>query len=79
MYTTRGVHSLVKGMCGKQIGQAVKLQVLYSFQVNIYFVIFDSFLCFKLSQKPRYRFAYQWLDNVAINKHAAFDPNIPCG
>ena len=25
------------------------------------------------------RFAYQWLDNVKINKYAKYDPNIPCG
>ena len=29
--------------------------------------------------KPRHRFAYQWLDNIKINKFAKFNPNIPCG
>ena len=26
---------------------------------------------------PRHHFAYQWLDNIKINKYAKFDPNIP--
>ena len=28
------------------------------------------------SAKPHRRFAYQWLNNVKINKYAKFDPNI---
>ena len=31
------------------------------------------------SAKPRRRFAYQLLDNIKINKHARFYPNIPRG
>ena len=31
------------------------------------------------SAKPRHHFAYQWLDNVEMNKYAKFYPNIPCG
>ena len=33
------------------------------------FVIFSSFLCFKFSKQPRHCFAYQWPDNVKINKY----------
>ena len=29
--------------------------------------------------KHCHRFVYLWLDNVKINTHAKFDPNIPCG
>ena len=52
---------------------------LNSFQFNIDFVIFGSFLRFKCYQQPRHHFAYQWLDNVKINKYAKFDPTLPCG
>ena len=31
------------------------------------------------SSYPCHRFAYQWLDNIKINKYAKFDPNIQCG
>ena len=31
------------------------------------------------SAKPRHPFAYQWLDNIRINKYAKFAPNIPYG
>ena len=31
------------------------------------------------SAKPRHHFAYQYLDNVKIDKYAIFNPNIPCG
>ena len=30
------------------------------------------------SAKPHHHFAYQWLENVKIDKYAKFDPNIPC-
>ena len=30
------------------------------------------------SVKPRHRFAYQWLDNLKINKYAKVDANIYC-
>ena len=41
---------------------------LHIFQFNIDFVIFGSFLRFKFSKQPLHCFAYQWLDNVKINK-----------
>ena len=31
------------------------------------------------SAKPRHRFAYQWLDNVKINKYAKPEPDKPWG
>ena len=31
------------------------------------------------SANSRDHYAYQWLDNVKINKFAKYDPNIPCG
>ena len=60
---------------------AVQIKILLLLIIskfNTYFVIFGSLLCFKLSQQLRHRFAYQWLDNVKINKYAKFDPNLSC-
>ena len=55
--------------------------------INIYNGVVQVLLAFSLkdlnlpkwfSIKPRHFFAYQWLDNVRINKYAKFDPNKPC-
>ena len=55
--------------------------IIEHFQFNIDFVILGSFLLSKkvFSYKPRHRFAYQWMDNLKINKYAKFYHNIPCG
>ena len=70
---------IFRGMPWVQIIAVIDNFDLHILQFDTYFVIFGSFLRFKFSQQPRHRFAYEWLDNVKINKYVKFDPNIPCG
>ena len=59
--------------------KSLKYSCYCIFSFNIVFVMFGSFLRFKFSHQPRQRLAYQWVDNVATNKYAKFDSNIPRG